>query len=103
MQREEIEATGARDMAEMLRTVPGIRLDRSGRAHGPTVRNQRGNCLPAVYLDGLYLGEGAEEIHGHLAVDAAAVEVYTSAARVPAAFLQRRAHCGAVLIWTRDR
>ncbi len=103
MQRGDIEATGARNMAEMLRATPGIRLDRSARAHGPTVRIQRGNCLPAVFLDGLYIGEGAEELHGLLAVDADAVEVYTSPIRVPAAFRQRRAHCGAVIIWTRDR
>jgi hypothetical protein len=104
MDREQIEKTNARDMASMLRQAPGIQLVQSPRAHGPTVRIHRGgSCLPAVYLDGLYIGEGAEELHTHLANDAEAVEVYTSPIRVPAMFRTRRASCGAILIWTRDR
>jgi hypothetical protein len=103
MTRAEIQATSARDMAEMLRRAPGIQLVRNPRAYGPTVRIQRGGCLPAVYMDGLYIGEGAEELHTHLANDVEAVEVYTSPIRVPAVFQGRRGHCGAIIIWTRDR
>lgn len=104
MEREDIENSNARNMAEMLRRAPGVQVVGDPRGTGYTVRIQRGgSCLPAVYMDGLYIGEGAEELYNHLANDVDAVEVYTSPIRVPPAYRGRRGACGAVIIWTRER
>ena len=100
--REEIRRTGKHYASELLRQMPGATLAVS-RRFGYVVRFRGCRDAPMIWLDGNRL-PGAELDDVTNANDLAAMEVYRSAAGVPAQFLDRSNRgCGTILLWTRNR
>lgn len=101
MVREEIEAEHAVQTTHLLWRFPGVRLLPNPRGGGNTIL-LRGNCAPAVFLDGVRV-----HLYG-MTVDALVrpgelegIEVYGSVAEVPVECGGLRTGCGAILFWTR--
>jgi len=85
--------------SDLLRTVPGMQILPNGI--GSVIRG-RGGCKPAVYLDGMPIQDGADDIDQILpTIDMMAVEVYRGIA-TPIQFLAGAGSgCGVVAIWTK--
>lgn len=84
--------------SEALRVVPGVVLVHPARALGTQVRIR--GCAPLIWIDGQRV-VGAELDEVARAADVAAMEVYSSQAGVPAAYADRTATCGTILVWSR--
>jgi protocatechuate 3,4-dioxygenase beta subunit len=100
--REELERHPSARVTDVLRRVPGVRVNSSPTgdvvafARGQTVSGQ---CRPTVFLDGHRLGSG-EDLDVIATVNSLeAIEVYTSAAQAPAEYWG--GGCGAIVLWTR--
>lgn len=103
--REEIEVRGAAKATDLLRGMPGVRIEFERWGIGPSIVMQGGFglCEPAIFVDGIETvrssGVGSslddyltpERIEG--------IEVYTSFSTVPAQY--QSGMCGVILIWTR--
>jgi len=94
--REDIEARRPREVSDLFRAVPGVRVvpDRRGDAHLVV----RGRCAPDLYVDGVSAYEGMSldlMLHPD---DVEGIEVYTTASAPPQ---YARAACGVVIVWTR--
>lgn len=89
------------DLTDVLRTTPGLRVLPASRI-GYAVRG-RGNCVPAVVLDGMPISEGADELDQLVRPqDVLGIEVYTGIGTVPSQYGGLMANgCGAVLVWTK--
>jgi hypothetical protein len=84
--------------SELLRALPGVRLQRSSGI-GSQVRVR--GCRPLLWVNGLRIADG--EFDDTVSLDdIAALEVYTSFAGMPAQFLDRETNCGAIVVWTRS-
>jgi len=116
--RDFVEKRINRPFANVLDEVPGIRLyrDRSGTDYvifdraqttGTFRRLQKGEddkCLPVFYLDGTRVmvgprGTTASDLVQSSEVEA--IEIYGSAAQLPAEFNGSDASCGVIVVWTR--
>jgi hypothetical protein len=94
--REDIEARRPRQVSDMFRAVPGVRVvpDRNGDAHLLV----RGGCKPNLYIDGVAAYEAMSLdliLHPD---DVEGIEVYTTASAPPQ---YARSACGVVVVWTR--
>jgi hypothetical protein len=63
-------------------------------------------CYPDVYLDGMNVyrfgtGQPLFDINSIASAEAAAIELYVGAARIPAEYNSSSAACGVLLIWTK--
>lgn len=85
----------------MLRHVPGLRVVQT-RQGGMSMGNNvvmRGNCHPAIYMDGIRATPGGLTIDEMLAPrDIEGVEIYQGS-QTPPEFMPNE--CGAILFWTR--
>jgi hypothetical protein len=99
--QDDLERRGALYVSDVLRTVPGMRVE-NGRAFGLAIRG-RGGCTPAVYIDGMPVFEGAEDLDQLVNPSAVmAMEVYTGLGSLPPQFAGMAANgCGAVVVWTK--
>lgn len=97
----DLERRNAVQVTDIFRTTPGIRVY-PGRGFGNVIRG-RGNCTPTVFLDGLPLFEGADEIDQIVSPSQImAVEVYQALGTAPAQYSSANANgCGVVALWTR--
>ena len=122
LRREDIERDLNSSMAQLLRRVRGtyMHIDARGRQYiafdrARTVRALRGVtnaqiCLPLIYLNGARVqyslarsGQPGIDINQVVNPDAVeAIEVYPSAAGLPAQYNSSDAACGLVLIWTKS-
>lgn len=98
--RAEIERRQAATLPDVMRMVPGVRIECRG-ANQCLVRMARAprGCNPAFFMDGIpsdpaiaYLTP-IEEVEG--------VEVYSGPAQTPPELESYQARCGVVVIWTR--
>lgn len=92
--RDEIAAKHPRHLSDLMRFVPGARLQ-PGRI-GSVVRVR--GCRPLLWIDGVRVpgAELDEVVNVH---DVEAVEVYNSFAGIPAQYVDRATNCGAVVVW----
>lgn len=103
--REEILEQGHSRLSEVFRGLSGVRI-RDGRvtmSRAPKSLLSGGRSCPLQYfVDGqaVSLPMGVDT---YLPGDVAAVEIYRGPAEVPMAFNQRRAACGAIVLWLRSR
>jgi TonB-dependent receptor-like protein len=112
--RQEIDKIKPRATTELLRRVPGLRVETAGSQVG--IRSRRaGDCEMLLYLDGtpVYneLAPGTRRSRGATAVVSVidripptmleAIEVYLGPAETPPQYSRGGANCGAILIWTR--
>jgi hypothetical protein len=114
--RDEIDGMQARVFTDVLRRVPGMKIDpregnfgssyavQSTRTEG--MNGGRG-CPVLFYVNGVpFPVSNNLEINHYVAPDeVAAVEVYTGASQIPAQFNSStlNARCGVIVIWTRIR
>ena len=104
-EREDLEARALGSVSSVFREVPGLEVTCSG-ARNCQVSPSRRECeRMSVFINGtLALGEtkaddvGIDELVRPAEI--AAMEVYTSAATVPADFTGMSGRCGAIVIWT---
>jgi hypothetical protein len=137
--RDLIEERRARRFTDLLRTIPGVRinpsaggLSRSGVQLRGSQLSHGGVCAPRVFIDGTIVIRGdarpkdvdrqrgvreeasEQELpqfeRNEIAIDDVvmpddieAIEVYRSAAQIPARFggASRETQCGVIVIWTR--
>jgi hypothetical protein len=102
--RADIVKKGARNAVDIVRTVPGIRLDPMRGGGGYRVVMTRGSgaraCIPTMYLHGMpYSGTlddfSADDIEG--------LELYLGVSEIPPEFDKNgRGICGVIVVWTRD-
>jgi hypothetical protein len=104
--REEIEQRGATRATDLLRGLPGVRLDFVRWGMGPDIVMQGGfgACEPTIFLDGVELVKTAgvgSSMNDYITPDRIeGIEVYSSFSTVPAQF--RAGMCGVILLWTRQ-
>lgn len=102
--RSEIVERGEPPISSLLRTIPGVRLERTGGGVGPGYFPVIRNCgTPVIYVDRsrigrLFRGVGIDEF---LSSNVEVIEVHSGPASVPIA-AARDAACGVIRIWTRD-
>ena len=94
--RDYIEERQPAVFTDLLRSVPGARVI-PVRPYGHTVR-MRGNCRPALWVDGMRLLNPEDMDLILHAMDVEAVEVYHSAS-LPVEFGSHP--CGGIVVWTR--
>jgi hypothetical protein len=97
----ELEKRNALYVSDLLRTTPGMRVT-PGRGFGYLIRG-RGNCTPAIFLDGMPLFNGADELDQIVRPsELMAMEVYQALGTMPAQFAGLQANgCGAIALWTK--
>jgi hypothetical protein len=113
--RREIDKVKPRAATEMLRRVPGLRVETAGTQ--VRIRSRRaGDCEMLLYLDGMpiynELAPAGRRSRGSTAVVSAidrlppdmleAIEVYLGPSETPPQYSRGGANCGAILIWTRS-
>lgn len=91
-----------RDLADVVRSHPGISISDRQRGGGYYIAAGRGpsRCLVQMYLDGMRLPVPTKTNIVSVS-DLLAVEVYRSAAEVPLEYGGPRSACGVVLMWTK--
>jgi hypothetical protein len=101
--RDAIEARNPVDMSDMLREIPRVSV---GRARGTgafiTMRGARGECTPALYVDGARANRRDRAYVDEMVRpgDVEGVEVYVGLAQLPGEYMDEN-HCGVLLVWTR--
>jgi hypothetical protein len=111
--QDDVKSSQARLFTDILRRVPGARVQTVQGPFGTTHVVQLGrttglsrSCPLLYYMNGTPFRLGADaDINDYVAPDdIAGVEVYTGTSRIPAAFNSgpNDARCGVVVIWTRD-
>jgi hypothetical protein len=98
---ERIRASHAATMADLLRGVPGVRLNcRSGNCTAQMTRGARGICAADWVIDGMPATMSGSP---HLpTVGIVAVEIYRSPVEAPGEFLKGDSQCGVIVIWTKS-
>jgi hypothetical protein len=122
--RAAIERLNPGRIADLLRGIVGTRIVQSGHhvdvlmrgglattmGSSPGGKQSDVLCAPEIYLDGMLISRGGplnqpqnprRNLNEILPADVEAIEVYASAARVPARFGGAHATCGVVLFWSR--
>ena len=90
-------------MTELLREVPGVRLE-STRSFQNNVRIRGSRCGPAVWLDGQVLSGGEVDLDSFDLQSFDGIEIYSGAATIPVEFqrnMRAYSNCGAILLWSR--
>ena len=99
--RADIEAEPRAYVSGFLRRVRGLRVVQT-RQGGMSMGNNivmRGNCRPAIFIDGILTSDGGLTLDEMLQPgDLEGIEIYRGS-ETPAAFV--RTPCGAILLWTR--
>ena len=106
--RDDIDRRHPHRLSELLRYVAGVYVPQeSSEQSSPSVSMRRsanssapGSCSVQFYVDGHYYTEGHLDDFDPAVVEG--VEIYRSAAEIPAAFRTRDSMCGVIAIWTRD-
>lgn len=113
--RTDVEQRNPMHVTDLLRDIPGVNLQSSGRGSQRTVRMSRASsrdCPVQVYVDGFLLtrsiptstGWSAETFTIDDVVSPSSIEgieVYRGPSTVPPEFLGPGASCGVIAIWTR--
>ena len=99
---EQIAASHASTLVDMLRGIPGVRL--SCRSQACVVQMTRGakatGCTADWVVDGLPASlSGSPHIP---IVGLIGIEIYRSASEAPAEFLKPDSQCGVIVIWTKS-
>lgn len=102
--RADIEARRPTRLSDVLRSLPGVRIEKAGRGmvlRFNSVSNHRRDCMPQYWVDGQHV-RGAE-IDDFPPSDIEAIELYSGPAKTPLQFSSFGGitTCGAVVIWSR--
>ena len=98
MNRAAIEQRNANDVAELLRSFPGVRVNcRRYPCSAEFIRSSR-SCPPAYFLDGVPVDGAGIMLQPPRDLDG--IEVYSGLAETPPE-LRQWSTCGAFVLWTR--
>ena len=88
-------------ITDALRMMPGLQVVPTGGL-GYTVRG-RGGCTPDLYLDGMRIVDGTQDIDQLVQpTSVAGIEVYNSPGTIPAQFMGAgTGSCGVLAVWTK--
>ena len=97
---EEIERESPRLLADLLRHVPGVRLQCRGSMTGCTVRMARAprECRPDFVVDGFEASNATSLDMPTIGI--IGIEVYRTLSETPLQFLRADNQCGTIVIWT---
>ncbi len=98
----EIDRRNASNMTDLLRGLPGIRIESRGMVNTVRVRNSR--CAPLVWLDGQPLFAAEVDLDAFDPRSFEGIEVYSGPATVPVEFLGNQrmsSSCGTIVLWSR--
>jgi hypothetical protein len=103
LDRSEIDNRHPIRTTDLFLGMPGVHLTPLARQAGLLLqlRKPTGYCVPAIYIDGLPLGENRQSLD--LMIDSnmlEALELYPSVSTAPVQY--RTGDCGIVLFWTRQ-
>jgi hypothetical protein len=101
--RDMIESRGAMEVSDLLRDFPRVLvLHQEGRGNHVAFRELRGECSPAIYIDGVISNRRERAFIDELVRphDLEGVEIYHGLARLPGRYHDETG-CGVVLLWTR--
>jgi hypothetical protein len=94
--REELEKSRRSQVAEVLRSVRGLRVDCGG---GCRVRMVRATtCEPRYFINGF--PSDAAILNTPL-LDVAGIEIYRGPSETPGEFMGAQSMCGAIVVWTK--
>ena len=106
--RQEIEARHPQRVSDLLRYTSGVYVSQDGASQRNNQVGMRRNmgtsqaepCEVQYYVDGQYYAGGSVDDFPPVTIEG--IEIYRSAAEIPADFRTRDASCGVIAIWTRD-
>lgn len=102
--QEQIERSTARRMSDLLRGIPGLRIDQ--KRTGANAYRQRGATVnPIIWVDGIPLGGGEVDLEAYDPRTFSGIEIYSGAATVPPEFTSGRSYSssgGTIVLWTRQ-
>ena len=101
---EEIRASGARSLAELVKGVAGVQV--TGTASGDAIEivpaEDLPRCRPTYYVDGAPVATDPDATVRSLPLDRlVGVEVYARPGTVPLIFADASENCGLIALWTR--
>jgi hypothetical protein len=109
LDRRQIEARRAREVTDLLRDVPGLRITPGPGSTGNPAMSRSApllahrGCRIGYYVDGIRIpAADAFRLDELSPMDVEAIEVYRGVSEVPARFLRTGDECGVVVVWTRD-
>ncbi|HWC73060.1 MAG TPA: TonB-dependent receptor [Gemmatimonadales bacterium] len=98
---EQIQTSHAATMADLLRGVPGVRLNcRSGNCTAQMTRGARGVCAADWVVDGMPATMSSSPALPVVGI--IGIEIYRSPGEVPSEFLKADSQCGVIAIWTKS-
>lgn len=113
--RDQIDAWNPRQMSDLFRMIPGLRMDHTDRGERPTMASRNGpqydtrgrnrECPIQFFVDGSpYEAAGAEALYFDVRPqEVEGIEVYTGTTGLPPQFRRSNRNCGVILIWKRER
>jgi len=109
LDRKEIESRRAREVSDLLRSVPGVRVTPGPGSTGNVAMSRSAallahrGCRIGYFVDGIRIpAADAFRLDELSPMDIEAIEVYRGVSEVPAIFLRKGDECGVVVVWTRD-
>jgi hypothetical protein len=101
--RDQIDVRSPGDLSDMLREIPRVNVQRTrGRSAHVTMRGSRGDCTPALFIDGTRANRREQAFVDEYVrpLDVEGVEVYVGLAQMPGVY-HDESGCGVLLVWTR--
>jgi hypothetical protein len=101
--RDAIDLRNPLEMSDMLRELPRVNVNRArGTGAFVTMRGSRGDCTPALFIDGMRINRRDRAYVDELVRpgDVEGVEVYVGLAQLPGSY-HDESGCGVLLVWTR--
>lgn len=101
--REQLDRHDSPLFADVLRSIPGVRVKPLRGSGGGRTISIRGHCSPLVFLDGFPAASGALDLDMIDLATVEGIEVYSGLATVPIEFtsVQGTERCGVIAIWSR--
>ena len=98
---EDIERRRPRAVSDLLRTLPGTRINQASGQNVITFRGMR--CPPLIWIDGAPASAAYLDPDMFSVNSLAGIEVYPGPATVPAELMwvRGKASCGAIALWTK--
>ncbi len=99
---EAIKRESPRSLADLLRHVPGVRLQCRGSMAGCTVRMARAprECRPDFVVDGFEASNATSLDMPTIGI--IGIEIYRTLSETPLQFLRADNQCGTIVIWTQS-
>lgn len=103
--RRDLDLRGNQPMSEILRSLVSVKIVKLNSAEYLVGLRGRRFCgsMPTMFVDGVKVATGKEPLDLNMipTMDIEIVEIYKSAASMPAEFGGSDGQCGAIAIWTR--